>query len=461
VILSSGPKSGKSKRSDAMLDPAGKAIERSSAPGINAIGYFRGNHGLGVLARQTARLILNRQVPLALFTLDANLNREERDPTLEPLMVDSLDALPYDVNLFIGAIGDLPWMLMQYREFITKSAGINVALSMWELAVTPVIWQRALEVFDVLVTPSDFMRHTFAAVVPGTFVLSMEHPVEISADGSSCRERFGLPSDKVLFMSSFDPWSDTVRKNPQGAIAAFQKAMDGDDSAHLVIKLNNARRGTDDHPDVDVLKNICREDSRIHLLTESLSYAEAMNLYASCDVLVSLHRAEGLGLALMEFMALGKPVVATAWSGNMTFMNHMNSCLVGYDLIPVDGGIDAYRKTFLNSTAVWAEPRIDEAAEWLKRLAGDSTLRAEIGRRAASDICRHNAEAGKARFLDEILAISRRPRCLEERVRKRTALINAVKDSIFDQHHNRLACLGRDLRRMLDRHVVWRFHSAS
>jgi hypothetical protein len=36
-------------------------------------------------------------------------------------------------------------------------------------------------------------------------------------------------------------------------------------------------------------------------------------------------------------MALGKPVIATGWSGNMSFMNHTNACLVGYDLVPRRG----------------------------------------------------------------------------------------------------------------------------
>ena len=98
--------------------------------GINAIGYFRGSNGLGVTARQTARVISSRKIPLALFALDANLNREERDSALEPFMVDSVDELPHTINLFIGGIGDLPWILQQYPEFFVNPSRLNVALSM-------------------------------------------------------------------------------------------------------------------------------------------------------------------------------------------------------------------------------------------------------------------------------------------------------------------------------------------
>lgn len=45
----------------------------------------------------------------------------------------------------------------------------------------------------------------------------------------------------------------------------------------------------------------------------------------------------------MEAMALGKPVIATGWSGNMRFMDHGSACLVSYDLAPVSAkAIDQY-----------------------------------------------------------------------------------------------------------------------
>ena len=46
---------------------------------------------------------------------------------------------------------------------------------------------------------------------------------------------------------------------------------------------------------------------------------------AACDAYVSLHRSEGTGLTITDAMALGKPVIATGWSGNMDFMNVANS----------------------------------------------------------------------------------------------------------------------------------------
>ena len=81
-------------------------------------------------------------------------------------------------------------------------------------------------------------------------------------------------------------------------------------------------------------------------------------------------------------MALGKPVVATAWSGNLDFMSKDNSALVSYSLVPVHDPEGAFQA----DNQRWAEANVDEAAEWLRRLAGDADLRARMGAAAAKDI---------------------------------------------------------------------------
>lgn len=72
----------------------------------------------------------------------------------------------------------------------------------------------------------------------------------------------------------------------------------------------------------------------IKIIDLKLDYADVLSLCASCDILISLHRAEGFGLSLIEAMAMGKAVITTAYSGNMDFVNTNNACLVQYKLIP-------------------------------------------------------------------------------------------------------------------------------
>ena len=55
------------------------------------------------------------------------------------------------------------------------------------------------------------------------------------------------------------------------------------------------------------------------LIEEDLSDAELADLFLCADAYVSLHRSEGFGFGIAEAMSVGKPVIATAYSGNLDF----------------------------------------------------------------------------------------------------------------------------------------------
>jgi glycosyltransferase involved in cell wall biosynthesis len=80
-------------------------------------------------------------------------------------------------------------------------------------------------------------------------------------------------------------------------------------------------------------------------------------------------------------MFLGKPVIATYYSGNCDFMTSENSLPVDYRLIPVKEG------QYPNwENQEWADPDIDQAAHLMIRLLDNSQLNEEIGRRASKSI---------------------------------------------------------------------------
>ena len=112
-------------------------------------------------------------------------------------------------------------------------------------------------------------------------------------------------------------------------------------------------------------------------------------MIASCDCYVSLHRSEGLGLTMGEAMYFGKPVIATAYSGNLDFMTQENSFLVPHTMVEIGPGAGPYP-----ADKQWAEPDLDRAAELMRRVFEDPESAAEHGRRAAEDIRRtHSPEA--------------------------------------------------------------------
>jgi glycosyltransferase involved in cell wall biosynthesis len=101
-------------------------------------------------------------------------------------------------------------------------------------------------------------------------------------------------------------------------------------------------------------------------------------------------------------MSLGKPVVATNWSGNVDFMHHGNSCPVDYALVPIDGEYGPYR-----SGSHWAEPDLDHAASLLRRLVADSAWRERLAAEGRATIEREfSPEAAGERYLRRIRRIS-------------------------------------------------------
>jgi glycosyltransferase involved in cell wall biosynthesis len=174
--------------------------------------------------------------------------------------------------------------------------------------------------------------------------------------------------------------SVTERKNPLGLVRAFSQAFAPDEGPLLVLKTLNS--GVDP-VGAARLRTAADERSDVLLLDVALPAAKQHALTTLCDAYVSLHRAEGFGLGLAEAMALGKPAIATGYSGNLDFMTPENSYLVPYELVPIPAGIDPYP-----GGARWADPDLDEAARLLRHVVEYPDEAREKGARAAADIAR-------------------------------------------------------------------------
>ena len=119
---------------------------------------------------------------------------------------------------------------------------------------------------------------------------------------------------------------------------------------------------------------------------------------ALCDCYVSLHRSEGLGLTMAEAMGLRKPVIATAYSGNLDFMTLENSFLVDYRTSRVPADSEPYPEG-----TPWADPSLDAAAELMRLVVHDPAEAANRARRGREDILtRHGVAACAPMLRDRI-----------------------------------------------------------
>jgi len=399
--------------------------------GINLIGFLSGNFGLAVAGRQTARLLLENDLPVSLRDVDTHDGRSGNDHTYDDRLTKTPWALPYGVTVFhvnppeLEVRIPLEWMLMPLDR------RMNVIVPFWELPTLPALWRDMIGLMDVVLAPTLYVRDIIERAMPGTRVIHYPQAVDIPEGAHADRMRFGIPADRTVFLSAFDMASDIHRKNPWSAIDAFEAAFGSDDSVCLVVKLNNSDLWDHAAPLKERLYARAEADPRIMIIDEKMSYTDVVSLYASCDVFISLHRAEGLGLILMEMMSLGKPVVATAWSGNMDFMTEENSCLVGYEMAEIESSHVSYQEESSRTNAQWADPHVDEAAEWMRRLADDATLRGRLGARAETDMAERRTSAERLAPFLELQALyesgayleSHAERAADIRKRRRTGVI--------------------------------------
>ncbi|MGP1685155.1 MAG: glycosyltransferase, partial [Giesbergeria sp.] len=146
----------------------------------------------------------------------------------------------------------------------------------------------------------------------------------------------------------------------------------------LVIKTINSQH----HPEAFAqLKASVQDLPNVTFINEFFTRQQTWDLEHCCDILLSLHRAEGFGLAPAEMMYLGKPVVATGWSANMDFMTTANSLPVRYELKALDIDLGAYP-----AGPLWAEADVEHAAWCLSQLASQPELAQRLGAQAARDI---------------------------------------------------------------------------
>jgi len=189
--------------------------------------------------------------------------------------------------------------------------------------------------------------------------------------------------------------SSFERKNPLGAIAAFRTAFGDRRDRLLVLKI-----GHPGHFPADFARIRAAVDGapNIRIDTGEMPQADRHALTRAADIVLSLHRSEGFGLVPAEAMLLGRPVVATGWSGNMDFMDAESAALVEYRLIPARDP----RGVFQAPGAEWADPSTESAAGHLRRLAEDADARRTLGERGRQMARQRLGPDGLARALHAI-----------------------------------------------------------
>ena len=339
------------------------------------VGYPKAELGMGEHVRLSALAMSQTDVPFAIHNFNHNVVARQQDDRFARWISDDVN---YAVNIFHVNADQMPVVKGVLGSSFFKEH-YNIGYWAWELSEFPDAWLSSLEMVDEIWAPSRFIQQSISEKTDKPVVWM---PLAVHVDEPNPkldRAYFDIPQNTFVFLFYYDLASYSTRKNPKGTIEAFRRAF-SDRSMRVTLVIKTMAREWHEE-ELAMLKVMADEDERIMLIDTVLSHEEMPALVSVCDCFVSLHRSEGFGRGMAEAMCLGKPVIATNYSGNTDFMNKGNACMVDYTLIPVQKGEYPHA-----SGQVWADPDLECAASWMERLVDDRKLCQTLGQKAKEDM---------------------------------------------------------------------------
>jgi glycosyltransferase involved in cell wall biosynthesis len=300
------------------------------------------------------------------------------------------------INIF-HINGDEVDPVLKHLTYNDDWSGYNIIYPAWELETYPSEWAEKLDGFDEIWAQSKF---TYSALKKACTkpIVYLPEPCEVNLDSFLARKNFGIPEAAYIFLFFFDVRSYMSRKNPQGVIEAFKKLVMSRPYSRtkLVLKVSGVELNPTLYLDIELA--IKELGDRVILIKKMLTDNEVKNLIRCCDCFISLHRSEGFGRGIGEAMCLGKPVIATAYSGNLDFMDLDCSFGVGYQLVSLKNGDYPHWEN-----QVWADPDIDMAVNIMTKLVDNPGEGIEVGRRAKFHmITNFNYQVIGCRYLERL-----------------------------------------------------------
>ena len=155
----------------------------------------------------------------------------------------------------------------------------------------------------------------------------------------------------------------------------------------LILKTSGANSSYMDRNDtlrkISSIRNSCEGKlPNVYLLHGDFTDEEMNSLYNHSKVkaMVSLTKGEGFGRPLLEFTLTKKPLITTAWSGHMDYLNPEFTTLIGGNLENVH---PSAANPMLLKDSQWFTPNHGEISKSLKSVFENYKKYSELGKRQA------------------------------------------------------------------------------
>ena len=384
-------------------------------PGVNVYGYAFAESGTGQMVRSVVAALEAEGIPYAVIPFTRTISRQQQDfrnlGANEPA---------FDTNIICVNADQVPVFFDSMRGRLLPGAR-NIGLWAWEVEDLPREMARSESLLDEVWGISSFTADAIGRRVPKA-VRAFPLPVVAPPVRRRTRAELGMP-EGFLFLFCFDYDSVFRRKNPLAIVAAFREAFGDRDDVVLFLKTTNAQRHAREDEE---LRAAAVGAANIVIREAYVTSEEYFSMLDACDCYVSLHRSEGFGLTVAEAMALGKPVISTAYSATLEFANETNSYPVPARLVEVGEDAAPYPP---NSR--WAEPDVAVAAQQMARVFHDREAAAAIGARAKADIETLHGPAARGpllrNLLEETVPMETRPSHFETEVAAVESLLGSPR----------------------------------
>ena len=261
-------------------------------------------------------------------------------------------------------------------------------------------------------------------------VVKLTRPVEVLFEGVDLTKYNFVPDDLLdgELVESLDEieeefcylfvghWLQGVlgedRKNVGYLIKAFSETFKNRKvRPALILKTNSATCSIMDREDIlkkidEVRKTVKGDLPNVYLLHGELEDRDVNQLYnhPKIKAMVSLTKGEGFGRPLLEFSLTKKPIIASAWSGHMDFLNPEWNVLVGGELKQVHPS--AVVQNMILDQSQWFSPNESETGNKLKDVYENYKKYAELAKRQAFKSRTEFSFDKMVDVLDNILTVS-------------------------------------------------------
>ena len=280
----------------------------------------------------------------------------------------------------------------KYNIGITAGIETTICDASWiegvnRMSVTLVSSQHAKNVFET----SKFEKRDQQGNIVSH--VKLEKPVEILFEGANLNKYFHIPDEELEdsdLVSQLDGikeefcflfvghWLQGVlgedRKNVGLMIKTFLETFkDKKQKPALIMKTSGAGSSIMDRDEmlkkIDEVKNMVKGDlPNIYLLHGEVDDKDINNLYNHPKVkaMFNLTKGEGFGRPLLEFSLSKKPVIVSAWSGHIDFLDQDFYCAIGGELRNVHPS--AQVQNMILAESQWFSPDIGQASFYLKNV---------------------------------------------------------------------------------------------